>query len=436
VGAASDAGVAGDDAGDSGVLDSGSNADGLESDSDGLWDGSADGPSDRNEGPHADVATTDGGGPLANVLAIAAGGHDTCALLVGGSVLCWGDNGRPDSVGGIGQLGTTAGPQYCHPGVTGWCSTKPMAVPNLAGAATVSAGYGETCALLPDGTVICTGGGSQGLNLNSVRAVGVDSAHSCAVLTDGSVECWDYASGQLSAQPVAVANLTGAVAVSAGGRHTCALLADGTVKCWGDNSTGQLGDSTMTASMSPVVVGGLMGVRAISASIDDRTCAVLSDGTVWCWGSNTLGGLGNGNYAGPQLCRGNSCSTTPLPVSNLTGATAITTGNAGNACVLLSDGTVECWGNIASQLRAGSDAGQQVCADDAGQPCSTPVHVVDLTGVTAIAGGWLHACALLAGGTVKCWGDNSMGQLGNGMGGQFALGTMTYSAMPVVVSSP
>jgi alpha-tubulin suppressor-like RCC1 family protein len=122
-------------------------------------------------------------------------------------------------------------------------------------------------------------------------------------------------------------------------------------------------------------------------------CALLSGGTVECWGYN----IGNGTST---LCNGtNVCSSTPTAVSGLSGATAISVGGQ-SACALLSGGTVECWGN-------------------------TPVAVSGLSGATAISVGGQSACALLSGGTIECWGSNDEGQLGNG--------TTTNSSTPVAV---
>ncbi|MGC9079924.1 MAG: RCC1 domain-containing protein, partial [Nanopusillaceae archaeon] len=182
--------------------------------------------------------------------------------------------------------------------------------------------------------------------------------------------------------------------IAAGGSHTCALLSDGTVKCWGSNDDGQLGDGTNVYRHTPVIVQNLSNAIAIAAG-ESHTCALLSDGTVWCWGYNAFGQLGYGTYFTDRY--------TPVKVQNLSNAIAIAAGGY-HTCALLSDRTVWCWGsNYFGQLGDGTREDRH-----------TPVKVQNLSNVIAIAAGWYHTCALLYDGTVWCWGDNDDGQLGDG----------------------
>src|SRR5580700_3923872 len=184
------------------------------------------------------------------------------------------------------------------------------------------------------------------------------------------------------------------LAVSVGEESACALLSGGTVECWGYNGA-------PSTALKPVEVSGLSGATAISVG-QRSACALLSGGTVECWGNNAYGELGNGTTTN---------SSTPVAVSGLTGATAISVGGL-SACALLSGGTVECWGyNQYGELGDGTTTGPATCS---GSACSvTPVAVSGLTGVTAASVGVLSACALLPGGTVECWGYNASGELGN-----------------------
>ncbi|MEW6684219.1 MAG: HYR domain-containing protein, partial [Nitrospirota bacterium] len=197
--------------------------------------------------------------------------------------------------------------------------------------------------------------------------------------------------------------------IAAGYNHTCALLADGTVHCWGDNTYGKLGDGTNAPfSTVPVSVSGMSTATTIAAGVA-HTCALLADGTVHCWGDNTYGELGDGMNT--------PLSNVPVSVSGISTATAIATG-AFHTCALLADGTVHCWGdNTYGELGDGMNT-----------PLSNvPVSVSGISTATAIAAGYDHTCALLADGTVHCWGRNGDGQLGDGTNAPF-------STVPVSVS--
>jgi len=215
-------------------------------------------------------------------------------------------------------------------------------------------------------------------------------------------------------------------ALAAGSGFACVLRSGGTVECWGNNYDGELGNGTSkgpqscdyvpyACSTTPVGVSGLSGVTAIAAGNADG-CALLSSGTVECWGDNEWGQLGDGTSTGPQTCGppsgSRSCSMTPVAVSGLSGVTAIAAGGA-HACALLSGGTVDCWGaNFFGQLGNATSSGPETCN---GMACSsTPVTVPGLSGVRAIAAGGSESCALLTGGTIECWGDNTFGELGIG----------------------
>jgi alpha-tubulin suppressor-like RCC1 family protein len=204
----------------------------------------------------------------------------------------------------------------------------------------------------------------------------------------------------------------GVTAVTTNFAHTCALTASRTVYCWGLNDFGQLGDNTTTDSHTPVEVTGAGSdgiVTQVAAGLI-HTCALLDEGQVYCWGDNEDGQLGDSNTLS---------SLWPIPVGTpndpINTATAIASGGY-HSCALLAGGTIKCWGyNASGQLGDGTTT-----------TSTTPVTVTGISTATAIAAGDQHTCALLADGTVKCWGVNNVGQLGNG--------TTTNSTVPVTVT--
>ena len=231
--------------------------------------------------------------------------------------------------------------------------------------------------------------------------------HNCVIIS-GAVKCWGYnGEGELgngrtttSWTPVSASGLSsGVTALASGAFHSCAVTSTGTVKCWGDNYFGGLGDGTTDSSSVPVPVTGLTGAAGIATS-NAQSCAVLISGGAKCWGYNSQGQLGDGTTTNRLI---------PTAVSGLSsGVTAIATSVGGNhSCAVLSSGTVQCWGNnYSGQLGDGSTT-----------QSLTPVSVSGLSSsAITVATGQDHTCALLAVGSVQCWGNNSYGQLGDGTG--------------------
>ena len=276
-----------------------------------------------------------------------------------------------------------------------------LAAPARAAAANGAVAWGDNSAgQLGNGTVTASGTPVGVGNVSGIKALAAGDRFTLALLTNGTVEAWgDNTHGQLgdgttaSADvPVAVKGLTGVTAIAAGGAHALARLSNGTVMAWGDNIDGQLGNGTTTSSDVPVPVKGLTGVTAVSAG-SLHSLALLSGGTVEAWGSNGDGQLGDGSFTN---------SGVPLAVHGLTGVSAVSAGGLFSTA-LLKDGTVEAWGDgTDGELGNGQIGGSDV-----------PVAVTGLTGVTRISDGNGHTLALLSNGTVMAWGDNTFGQLGN-----------------------
>ncbi|MDH3753050.1 MAG: hypothetical protein OEU32_04175, partial [Acidimicrobiia bacterium] len=228
--------------------------------------------------------------------------------------------------------------------------------------------------------------------------------HTCALLTTGTVRCWGLnADGQTGTgnvvtpqlAPVTVPLGGTASAVAAGDDHTCALLTTGTVKCWGRNLDGQTGTgNVVTPQLAPVTVP-LGGTAITIAAGDTHTCAILTGGAATCWGLNTNSETGTGNVVTPQL--------TPFTVPLGGPATAIS-GGRGSTCALLADGTAKCLGaNSAGQTGNGNTATPQLA------PITVP-----LTDLVSITTGENTVCATKMDGTVWCWGNNANGVTGSG----------------------
>lgn len=231
------------------------------------------------------------------------------------------------------------------------------------------------------------------------------NSHACAVSSTGIAKCWGWnAYGQVGNSTwddqltaVSVSGLSAGVrAITVGPFHSCAVTVSGAAMCWGLGDFGMLGNNSAAQQSAPVSVSGLSsGVAAIEAG-DFHTCALTSGGAVRCWGSNLLGSVGNNSTIDQWA---------PVSVSGLSsGVTAIAIGGGSFTCALTNAGAVRCWGQ--------NDRGQT--GNNGTTTQYTPVSVSGLSsGVTAIAAGRDHACALIAGGGVKCWGSNEFGELGN-----------------------
>lgn len=346
--------------------------------------------------PATTTSTTTTTVPLPPPVYAISSGYQTSCRIKAGAVQCVGDN----PYGDLGDGTTTDSLTWQPTGITD--------------ATAVTVGSTVGCAIRSGGTVKCWGFGGQlgdGTNDQSttpVDMVGVSDATQismgsnggCLRTTTGAVKCWGSpwhrGDGNAGAALAPVtASITGVVKVSAGGRHACALKTDGTVWCWGKNDQGQLGDGSTTDSLLPVQVAGLTDVVDVAAGgFNGLSCAVRSNGTVWCWGDDQYSQLGDGDMSA-------SDALTPTQVVSLSDATKIAVGFY-NACAIRSGGGAKCWG-LGGFLGNGSATSS-----------STPVDVTGITNAVAINGQGTSTCVLLSTNGAKCWGANGHGQLGDG----------------------
>jgi alpha-tubulin suppressor-like RCC1 family protein len=319
---------------------------------------------------------------LSGVTAL-AGGSQGLALLSDGTVMAWGRNAD-------GQLGNGSRED----------SDVPVKVPGLSGVTAIAASYGISMALLSNGTVMDWGENGNGQlgdgttnedttmpvqvsGLSEVTAIATGGSYGLALRSNGTVMAWGTGGDPNNSDvPIQVSGLSEVTAIAADGGHSLALLSNGKVMAWGENEYGELGDGSTENSQAPVRVKGLSDIVDIADGAN-HNLALLANGTVMAWGLNDWGQLGDGFDSGegaengPEICGPLACSTTPVPVSELSDVTAIATGY-GQSLALLANGTVMSWGeNFEGELGNGSGE----TGTDA------PTLVSGLSGVTAIAGG-------------------------------------------------
>ena len=338
---------------------------------------------------------------LSSVTVIAAGYSHSIALRNDASVWTWGSNDD-------GELGDGTNTGQNIPGL----------ISEFSNVTAIAAGNSHTIALKDNGTVWAWGSLSQlgdetrtsdsqripGFvpGLSNITDITAGGYHSICLKNDGSVWAWgSNRYGQLGDRtntysrniPASVPGLTNIIAIAAGSSHSIALKKDGTVWAWGRNKSGQLGNGTTSDQNIPGSIPGLSSVIAIAAG-DSHSIAIKEDGSVWTWGENNYGQLGNGTTSDQNI---------PGCVPELSNVIAIASGYA-HTIALKKDGTVWSWGrNYSAELGDGTTTLRKF-----------PSYVSGISNVTAIAAGCNHSFALTNDGTTWTWGASDFGQLGNG----------------------
>lgn len=392
-----------------------------------------------------------------------------CAVLRDRSVWCW---GRDDD----GQLGYSAAdlcPVTVGMGQTRSvaCHNFPQQVSGISSAQHVIAGAANGCAWGEQMSLQCWGANESGQlgtgtmfsspNPASVRngdgasaSVSAGRRHSCRV-RDGHVQCWGAnergqlgvsnapdrcnSSGEMiscAREPVTVPNLDSVVEVVTGSAHTCARTDDGSVYCWGDNRFGQAGDEhpgdapTMAPARVLTARGALFGVIAMAAGAS-HTCALREDHAVYCWGRNDQGQLGVPVAMSVEMGCAESCSPRAVAVTGFEGSglpapadSGVRTDAASDAMAPSMEAGVEMDSGAPQDASVSRDASAMVdSAPDQRAPAVLPQP-------TQLSAGGEASCVRIDDGTVRCWGTDAHGQLGDGRSGGFS------PAPTLVIASP
>lgn len=315
--------------------------------------------------PPADTPTTPSG-PRA--VSLAAGVDHSCAVLDTGAVQCWGANT-------YGQLGNGSNTD----------SADPVAVTGVGSAAKIAAGDSFTCALLADASMRCWGRNAEGQLGDGTGGTGSHSNDSNTAVT-----VVDQTSNPLS----------GVTAIAAGRQHACAVVAGAEVHCWGFNNHGQIGTGSAGAEEPRAVQALQFGPQPSNlAAGDGFSCVLLSSSRAGCWGSNDQGRLGDRTDVERHV---------PVGVDLTPSATRLSSGTAHSCAVLDPGGDVTCWGD---------NTDGQLNGDHTPAPPDTSAVAPVSSGVAAaadVAAGGFHTCAQMLDGSVRCWGANWSGQLGQG----------------------
>ena len=369
----------------------------------------------NSSGQLGDGTNTDSNVPVAvavlsdDIYKIDAGFAHTCATAIGGNMYCWGNNAH-------GQLGIGTTVSHNTPQLTGLTGN----------AGEIGAGGNHTCATV-GGVLKCWGSNGNGqlgdgtmIDRHSPPAEGVDfggpigtyivacgTSHTCAMLAGFNVECWGANdTGQLGdgtrtqrLTPVPARGMDGGVSrVVAGNGFTCVRMTYEAVECWGDNSWGQVGDMTSITRLEHEPVHELMDEMDFNVTAGSgHACAIKDPRTAYCWGENFYGQLGNRTTSRKP----------PVGVEGLGGAVEAVSAGGWHTCAVTASGGVQCWGSN-NDGQIGNNDDQRLTPDGAR-------YVFDLyTEAAAVGSGNYHACAVTDTGSVKCWGQNDSGQVGDG----------------------
>jgi alpha-tubulin suppressor-like RCC1 family protein len=374
---------------------------------------------------------------LAGVVSVTDNSNEACALFASHRVDCWGLNINnnlgsgvradfvtvPVHVRAVGGSGLLSGVQSLTSDGGGFCALMAGATLDCWGDnGDGDLGQGDTAPrTFP---VVVKGVGGKGV-LNNVSSVAGGDFGYCATLAAGGVVCWgsnfegalgSNTSVTSSSSPMRVVGvdgtgtLTGAASVVRSGYQVCALMAaDGGIDCWGRNFSYSAPVNDVPFPIPGVGgSGSLTGVAQVQLQ-GDNMCALLDDGGLDCWGSNPTGVLGTGSPP--------ASTDTPVPVDGPGGVGTLggvkdIVGDGATMCAVLNGGSVDCWGDDTDgQLGQG---GAPTGSSNVPIPVTGVGGTGTLSGATTLAMNFESVCAALSSGAVACWGNNTFGGLGNG----------------------
>jgi alpha-tubulin suppressor-like RCC1 family protein len=345
------------------------------------------------------------GGTDIRSLSLGSAWNHACGLAANAKVYCWGSNDW-------GKLGTTAAP-----------SSNTLVEVSLGGpAVTVVAGEDHNCAVLQSGALKCWGSnidGELGNGTSSFRqaptgiqgdkqftSIDLGDNSSCALDSTGKAWCWGgpgwtFRNGPENAvlEPVAVSGALSFVELANFSQSKCGRQSNGQVWCWGAGWNGQRGDGTQNSGSNPTRVSLTDAATQLAGGYSsDHMCALTAAGSLFCWGSNWDGQIGDNSTV---------FRTAPVKVSGTYSAASV---GASHTCALTADGTAWCWGsNQQGQLGTGAQNSNSL----------TPVRVLTNLKFSQVVAGMNFTCGIAASpaGKLYCWGDNNFNKLATGVNG-------------------
>ncbi len=376
-------------------------------------------------------------------VAISSGGNESCAIMHDQDLYCWPFGGSPQlrRTGDVSAVAVSMGEDHgCallqNMELSCWGSNldgQTSIAVTASNAISLSAGAHHTCVLLSDASISCSGDNSVGQSSISLQANEVPVAlsaghdHTCVALLDGSTRCYGLSSqslekvrlserdldqdGVLNIFDVHMPGYAGdsigsSSPIAMGMKHTCAVMSNRSLSCWGYNMHGQLGLGlgawAEVNAPQPIDFGFDEKVWSIAAD-GHQTCAIMDNGSLWCWGLNTKGQLGIGSTE-------KKFTPQAVDLGLNRSATAVTIGNS-HTCAITNDSTVLCWGwNNFGQLGINTSSSSELSPQE--------VHLPQGLTPISLAAGNAHTCSVMSNGSLWCWGLNNFGQ--NGLGQSIA----------------